>query len=283
MGMFDKVKENSVIKKASELDEKNKSRKQEKASRKQNIKNGEKILKDHMGTKIKANEEFFRRLREEGITSAHQWPVWYKINGQVKKELKEEILLPQEIPQRLEELVVENGNPDKKAKFEEKNQNNAIRLGVEGYDFQCSLNEIRTNTFGKKKEEVSIGYCFVKEDCLIIKKFSAIRKNPMGDKVLPFSNINAIDFDKAHGLQMTSSIVIAISGLPPVVLKNTRTNNFKLLHDAWVNFNNKSNEPVPTVIESKSTAADELLKWHDLYEKGVISEEEFEQKKQELL
>lgn len=35
--------------------------------------------------------------------------------------------------------------------------------------------------------------------------------------------------------------------------------------------------------ENKTSNADELLKWHDLYEKGVISQEEFEAKKKELL
>ena len=36
--------------------------------------------------------------------------------------------------------------------------------------------------------------------------------------------------------------------------------------------------------ESSTTSnAEELLKWHDLFEKGVISEEEFEQNKKELL
>ncbi len=35
--------------------------------------------------------------------------------------------------------------------------------------------------------------------------------------------------------------------------------------------------------ENNVSNADELLKWHDLYEKGVISQEEFEAKKKELL
>ena len=35
--------------------------------------------------------------------------------------------------------------------------------------------------------------------------------------------------------------------------------------------------------ENNASNADELLKWHELYEKGVISQEEFEAKKKELL
>lgn len=35
--------------------------------------------------------------------------------------------------------------------------------------------------------------------------------------------------------------------------------------------------------ENAASDADELLKWHELYEKGVISQEEFEAKKKELL
>ena len=119
---------------------------------------------------------------------------------------------------------------------------------------------------------------------MIIKKFSAIRKSPLGDKIIPYSNIKAIDYDKAHGLHVTNSIVIVIGGVAPVVLKHTLPQHFELLHNAWLNFNSKPNVSAPTVVEANQpSAADELLKWHDLYEKGVISEEEFEAKKKELL
>lgn len=43
--------------------------------------------------------------------------------------------------------------------------------------------------------------------------------------------------------------------------------------DAWKN----------TPEENTASNADELLKWHELYEKGAISQEEFEAKKKELL
>ena len=43
--------------------------------------------------------------------------------------------------------------------------------------------------------------------------------------------------------------------------------------DAWEN----------TPEKNPTSNADELLKWHELYEKGVISQEEFEAKKKELL
>ncbi|MBQ6218600.1 MAG: SHOCT domain-containing protein [Methanosphaera sp.] len=41
-----------------------------------------------------------------------------------------------------------------------------------------------------------------------------------------------------------------------------------------------------TTTQSNSNAgskADEILKWHDLYAKGIITKEEFEKQKQELL
>lgn len=266
MGMFDKVKKNT-----DKVD-------------KQKIKDGEKIIKGIMGTKMVRNTQFNLKIINQGVPSLKIMSVWSRINNQVKSELHEGNLELEDIPARIDQLLVENGNPEKIQEKAEKFKNDAIKLGVDGFDFRCTLHEKRMGTLGGNKEDVVQGYCFVNEDRLIVKKISVFMKSQLGDKVVPYANINAIDFDKAGRFHVTSSIVISISGFDTIVLKNTTEENFKLLHDAWLNFNSKLNEPAPTVIESNQpSAADELLKWHDLYEKGVISEEEFEQKKKELL
>ena len=102
----------------------------------------------------------------------------------------------------------------------------------------------------------------------------------MGDKIIPYEKINAIDYDKAGKFHVTSSIVISISGFDTIILKNINDENFKLLQNAWLNFNDKSNESNNTIIESnRSTNADELLKYAELYKQGLLTEEEFEAKK----
>lgn len=298
MGMFDKVKNNSIVSKAKEIDKKNKIEKQKKIDmrktrslRKDEIKEGEKIIKNIMGTTIVRNTKFNLRIINQGVPATKVMSVWSKINKQVKNEVYEGTLQNKDIPMRIGQLLAENGDP---TKVQQRIQENTVKmetkqkkLGVEGYNFSCTLHEKRMGTFGGKKEDVIKGYCYVKEDRLVIKKISIIMKTQMGDKVIPYSKINAIDFDKAGKFHITSSIVISVSGFDTVILKDTNEQNFKLLHDTWIRFNTKSNQPTPTttkVIEkSTSTNADELLKYAELYEKGLLTKEEFDLKKKELL
>ena len=181
----------------------------------------------------------------------------------------------------------ENKDYGKAQKEAEKRRENEIKLGVTGYDFECTLHEKRMSAFGGQKEDIVDGFCFVKEDRLIIKKFSVWMKSQMGDKVVPYANINAIDYDKAGKFHITSSIVISISGFDSIILKYTTEDNFRLLHDAWLNFNNPANESTSgyqaPVDVPKFSAADELLKYAELYERGLLTKEEFDLKKEQLL
>ena len=291
MGMFDKVKNSSVVSKAKELDEKNKERNREKAelkrirlNEKERIKNGEEIIKRIMGTKMVRNTQFNIKIANQGISTFKTNSVWSNIHKQINKELREGTVELEDIPERIDQILIENGNPKKIQEKNEKINNELIKLGVENCDFSCTLHEQRMSTFGNKKEDVVNGYCYVNEDRIIIKKRSVFRKSDMGDKVIPYAKINAIDYDKAAGFHVTSSIVISVSGFNPVVMKNTTEENFRLLHDAWINFNSKSDAPTPTIIETnKPSDADELLKYAELFEKGLLTKEEFDMKKAELM
>ena len=60
--------------------------------------------------------------------------------------------------------------------------------------------------------------------------------------------------------------------------------NFQLLNDAWLNFNKKSNESVQKIVETNTlTNADELLKYAELYEKGLLTDEEFAAMKKKII
>ena len=291
MGMFDKVKNSNVVSKAKELDEKNKERKQEKAelkriqqNEKQRIKDGEDIIKRIMGTKMMRNTQFNMKIQNQGVSTLKINSVWGNVHNQIQNELKNGTVELEDIPTRIDEILVQHGNPEKIAEKNEKINKARAKLGVEGCDFSCSMHEKRISTFGNQKEDIVNGFCFVGEDRITIKKMSVFRKSDLGDKVIPYSNINAIDYDKAGGMHITSSIVISISGFHPIILKNVTDDNFRLLHDAWLDFNNKSSAPTPTVIESnKPSSADELLKYAELFEKGLITKEEFDMKKSELM
>ena len=160
-----------------------------------------------------------------------------------------------------------------------------VEMGISGYDFSCTLYEIRQGTFGQKDDVVK-GYCFIEKDKLTIKKISSWLKHDKGNKIIPFNNINAIDYDKAGGLQLTSSIVIGISGLQPIVLRHTSLKDFESLHQAWLDYNNPHNKEPSSekeVTETQVSTADELMKYAELYEKGLLTEEEFTALKKKLL
>lgn len=162
-------------------------------------------------------------------------------------------------------------------------QRELVKAGVEDRDFSCVLYEERRSGFNNKKENLVKGFCYVNEDKLVIKKLSFFKSRDLGDKVIPYGNINAIDYDK-QVVGRTSGIVISVSGFKPIVLQGATDENFQLLNDAWLNFNKKSNESVQKIVETNTlTNADELLKYAELYEKGLLTDEEFAAMKKKII
>lgn len=59
---------------------------------------------------------------------------------------------------------------------------------------------------------------------------------------------------------------------------------YKTLNNCWETFKNKENEKKATITKKEEiSAADELMKYAELYEKGILSEEEFNALKKKLL
>ena len=68
------------------------------------------------------------------------------------------------------------------------------------------------------------------------------------------------------------------------MLQGATDENFQLLNDAWLNFNKKSNESVQKIVETNTlTKSDELLKYAELYEKGLLTDEEFAAMKKKII
>lgn len=303
MGMFDKIKSRS-----KEFQEKRDEKLRQNAEirlrnqqEEARIKEGEKIIKSIMGGKMVRNIAFTQKLVDHGISTFAISGVWEKINNQVKSELYQGTLESQDIPNRIDQLVLENANLDKMLEKEEKikrqaenaeiqkelriqkEREEALKIGISGFDFKCQLHESRMNSFGNQQQDLMYGYCFVQEDKLVVKKISFFTKAQMGDKIVPYANIKAIDFDNKGGYHITSSIVIVIGGLESIVLKETSEEDFKLLNEAWQNFNARPNTAQIVNNTPQPTNADELLKYAELYKQGLLTEEEFEAKKKELL
>ena len=214
------------------------------------------------------SEEVQKKIREYDLKEKKK----KKMKKDIKKEIEKGLIMKEEVPKKVLEKI-------------EYEYNKEVEMGISGYDFSCTMYEVRQGTFGQK-EDVVKGYCFIEKDKIKIKKLSSWMKSDKGNKIIPFSNINAIDYDKASGFHITSSIVIGISGVPPVVLRHTTEEDFKLVHQAWLDYNNPNNKEQSVekvIVEPQVSVADELMKYGELYEKGLLTEEEFNAMKKKLL
>lgn len=281
---------NKALNKAKELDEKQreyfekeKEKNEIKKQEKERIKDGEDIIKRIMGSNMMRNVQFNNQIINQGVSTFKINSIWGKVNKQIKKELHEGTVELRDIPERINQILAQYANPEKIEKKNKKIQRELVKAGVEDRDFSCVLYEERRSGFNNKKENLVKGFCYVNEDKLVIKKLSFFKSRDLGDKVIPYGNINAIDYDK-QVVGRTSGIVISVSGFKPIVLQGATDENFQLLNDAWLNFNKKSNESVQKIVETNTlTNADELLKYAELYEKGLLTDEEFAAMKKKII
>lgn len=281
---------NKALNKAKELDEKQreyfekeKEKNEIKKQEKERIKDGEDIIKMIMGSNMMRNVQFNNQIINQGVSTFKINSVWGKVNKQIKKELHEGTVELRDIPERINQILAQYANPEKIEKKNKKIQRELVKAGVEDRDFSCVLYEERRSGFNNKKENLVKGFCYVNEDKLVIKKLSFFKSRDLGDKVIPYGNINAIDYDK-QVVGRTSGIVISVSGFKPIVLQGATDENFQLLNDAWLNFNKKSNESVQKIVETNTLInADELLKYAELYEKGLLTDEEFAAMKKKII
>lgn len=280
---------NKALNKAKELDEKQreyfekeKEKNEIKKQEKERIKDGEDIIKRIMGSNMMRNVQFNNQIINQGVSTFKINSVWGKVNKQIKKELHEGTVELRDIPERINQILAQYANPEKIEKKNKKIQRELVKAGVEDRDFSCVLYEERRSGFNNKKENLVKGFCYVNEDKLVIKKLSFFKSRDLGDKVIPYGNINAIDYDK-QVVGRTSGIVISVSGFKPIVLQGATDENFQLLNDSWLNFNKKSNESVQIVETNTLTNADELLKYAELYEKGLLTDEEFAAMKKKII
>ncbi|WP_304103066.1 SHOCT domain-containing protein [Methanobrevibacter ruminantium] len=151
------------------------------------------------------------------------------------------------------------------------------------YEFQCSLDEERTNWMGERISERRDATVRVFKDRLVINKTGVFIKSDLGSRTIYFQDISSIDFDKAGIFHITSSIKIILRGGEYVTLLYCDEEKYAVLNGEWANYKENLMNPQPNQSNPEMTNVDELLKYADLYERGFLTQEEFEQKKKELL
>ena len=102
----------------------------------------------------------------------------------------------------------------------------------------------------------------------------------MGTRKIFYDNITSIDFDARGKFHLSSGIIINTKSSEHIQLKFVSEKNYNLLNNAFEYYMRKQQE---TQIISKSSKADDLVKYAELFEKGLISEEEFKKLKNEII
>lgn len=147
--------------------------------------------------------------------------------------------------------------------------------------FQCTIEEVKYSTFSNTpNRNIDTAYVIINEDNVEILKESVWIKSNMGTRKIFYDNITSIDFDARGKLHLSSSLIINTKSAEHIQLKNVGEKNYNLLNDAFENFMKK---PSQTAVISKSSKADDLLKYAELFEKGLISKEEFNLLKNEII
>lgn len=203
----------------------------------------------------------------------------------LEKERKEE-------EKRIRNLEKEK---ERKMKEEEKRiknlakQNEKIRKIEEKFNvdltgktwFQCSIEEIKYSTFNNQpNRNIDTAYVIVNRDNVEILKESVWIKSNMGSRKIFYDNITSIDYDARGVFHASSSVIINTKSAEHIQLKFVGEENFNLLNDAFEDYINK---PQETAYISQSSKADDLLKYAELFEKGLISKEEFNILKSEII
>lgn len=269
---------------------------------KQRKKHAEKILNEIVGGLMPTSTRmaFFARMNSKGIRPSRQEKVRLKVLKTIKKEVENYELEPttEAINQRIDEIIIENADTaaiEKKIKEQEAQKSlkkgeieEKFNLDLTNVQwFKCSIEEIKYSTFtNQRHRNIDTAYVIINEDNFEIIKESVWLKTNMGTRKLFFYNITSIDYDARGLLHASSSVIINTKSAEHVQLKFVSEENFDLMNNAYESYLKKTHEPQQTAQMQSSPApsnADELLKYAKLYEKGLLTKEEFDMKKAELL
>lgn len=277
---------------------------------KQKKKQAEKILDDTVGGLMPTSTRmaFFRRMSSKGIKGRHQEKVRSKVLKTIKNEVENNELEPTQeaINQRIEQILNENSDHEvlekrrekyeiatQKAEAKKLHKKNEIeeKFGVNLTNkqwFQCSIEEVKYSTFTNQPvRNIDNAYVIINEDNFEIVKESVWLKSNMGTRKLYFYNITSIDYDARGRLHASSSVILNTKSAEHIQLKFITKENFDLMNNAFESYLEKTHNTQPTApIQqniSTTSAADELLKYAELYEKGLLTKEEFDLKKEQLL
>ena len=269
-------------------------------AREKEIKKGEANLKKIIGTQILRNHSFFRLMTINGIKKKER--TWQNINSQVKKELKDGSLKANDVQKRVNELLIE------------KSPNSRLIT-------QNDVNRVKEISFKQemiRKGRVAISIPYTKSgvnDAIVggafFGKWGAVLGS-LNEGAISWSPTELLFIDGGISIRATGKVVF-YEDMKNVILtddgfafsiitvltssgenlvyrtgkKNANASKAIIeerMHKSLPNVTNppKIEKKEPKIEKSLTGDADPLLKYAELYEKGLLTKEEFEIKKSEI-
>ena len=149
--------------------------------------------------------------------------------------------------------------------------------------FRCTIEERKYSTFSNTdRRDVDTAYVFVEDTYLEIAKESVFLKTNMGHRKLYYQNIAGIDYDARGKFHASNGLVINLKSSEHVQLKNIPEKWVTHITTKYEQFLSQENEVAVQPTENKSSV-DDLMKYAELYEKGLVTKEEFDLKKAEIM
>ena len=278
--------------------------KKEDKVQKQKMKQVEKILNENVGGLMPtaARRKFFQKMTIKGVKATNL----EKVRIQVTKTIKEEVLngelepTTSQVNQRIDEIINENVDNkiiDKRiAKQKENIQKEKDKINniedkfgatLKGKEwFKCSIEEVKYSTFNNQPQRnIDTAYVIINDDNFEILKESVWLKTNMGSRRLFFNNIASIDYDARGVLHASTSVFINTKSAEHVQLKFVKPKDFELMNKRYEAYLQNSHKPsqIESVKEDKTGDTGDLLKYAELYEKGLLTREEFDEIKKKLI
>lgn len=302
MGLFDKVKNSSIAEKTKEFQEKQEEKQKQKHEMKLLQEQQQETINEALNElntyKVNVNLRFRQIYPQYGINKIGLSESRFisKVTKTVEKEIKNGGLTVDQIRGRIFELFTEKyGEPmsveeTNKRHYEQDVKPTEIsleqRFGVPFKNrmwFKCTIEEIKSSTFtNTDNRNVDHAYVFVEDSYLEIIKESMWLKSNMGSRKLFYENIAGIDYDARGKFHMSNGLTIGLKSGKHIQLKNVSEKMVNIVTKTYDDFlqiknNNNANK------DTSNSNVDELMKYAELYEKGLLTKEEFEAKKKELL
>lgn len=143
------------------------------------------------------------------------------------------------------------------------------------------MGEIRKGMFGQDKLDTQKSMAILMDNEMVVTKKSFFTSRDRGEKRIRYEDIVTADLDR-KGWFSPGAIQIYLSG-NNFTIRKKKAKKLEPFYEELLRKIHEAKDKKNAPVVSESSAADELSKFAKLKEDGIITEEEFEAKKKEIL